>query len=140
MNIFSLLNILIQFLLYNNTYIDSYRNVFYSVYKTNNLYNHNSRTQLIYKNQILKRNMNIASTKPSISCDVNQTLNYQYIIGKSAKYIVSIIAMIFILTTNTILPTYYVLCGIINSIISKILKITIKQPRPVEANKSGYGI
>lgn len=62
------------------------------------------------------------------------------IIGITAKYVVSITSVVFIMTSNSIIPTYYILCGVINSIISKVLKNIIRQPRPKESKKPGYGM
>lgn len=61
-------------------------------------------------------------------------------IGITAKYVVSISSVVFIMTSNSIIPTYYILCGVINSIISKALKSIIRQPRPKESKKPGYGM
>lgn len=62
------------------------------------------------------------------------------IIGITAKYVVSITSVVFIMTSNSIIPTYYILCGVMNSITSKALKSIIKQPRPKESKKPGYGM
>lgn len=62
------------------------------------------------------------------------------IIGITAKYVVSISSVVFIMTSNSIIPTYYILCGVINSIISKALKSIIRQSRPKESKKLGYGM
>jgi dolichyldiphosphatase len=66
--------------------------------------------------------------------------NIQKGFGKSAKYVASSIAAATIILNDSFPPAYYVVGGIVNSIISKVLKSIIKQPRPVEANKEGYGM
>jgi membrane-associated phospholipid phosphatase len=61
-------------------------------------------------------------------------------IGKSAKYIVSLIAAFFIIFNESWIPMYYILCGVVNSTLSKILKHIFKQPRPIKSVKKGYGL
>ncbi len=62
------------------------------------------------------------------------------IIGKSAKYIVVGIAVLVIIFVQSSLPVYYVCGGVVNSILSKILKTMIRQPRPLESKKPGFGM
>lgn len=68
------------------------------------------------------------------------TYDIHDVIGITAKYVVSITSAVFIMTSSSIIPTYYILCGVINSITSKALKSIIRQPRPKESKKPGYGM
>lgn len=62
------------------------------------------------------------------------------IVGLSSKLFVSGIATIVLYSTDSWGPLYYIICSILNGVLSKILKNTIKEPRPIESNKSGYGM
>lgn len=64
----------------------------------------------------------------------------QYYIGKTAKYFVVFVVCLFILLNDSIQPIYYVMGGVANSILSKILKIIIQQPRPKHSPKGGHGM
>lgn len=64
----------------------------------------------------------------------------QYYIGKTAKYFVVIVVCLFILLNDSIQPIYYVMGGVANSILSKILKTIIQQPRPKHSPKGGHGM
>lgn len=64
----------------------------------------------------------------------------QYYIGKTAKYFVVFVVCLFILLSESILPIYYVMGGVANSILSKILKLVIRQPRPKHSPKGGHGM
>lgn len=61
-------------------------------------------------------------------------------IGKSAKPFVSGIASLVILCNASVIPVYYVLFGVLNSTLSKVLKYAIREPRPSGAAKGGYGM
>jgi membrane-associated phospholipid phosphatase len=63
-----------------------------------------------------------------------------YFIGKGAKYVVSFTVTYFLLSISTVVPLYYVGVAIINSFLGKLAKEIIKQPRPVESVKRGYGM
>lgn len=64
----------------------------------------------------------------------------QNAIGKTAKYFVVFIVCLFIWASNSILPIYYVMGGVVNSILSKVLKVIIRQPRPKNSPKGGHGM
>lgn len=66
--------------------------------------------------------------------------NFQKYIGKSAKYVVSFTVGIVILINESTLPLYYVTSAVTNSIFGKIIKRIVKQPRPIESPKLGYGM
>ena len=59
------------------------------------------------------------------------------VIGKSAKYVVTGIATYFVLCTDSWLPMYYILGGVLNAITGKTLKSIIRQPRPADSPKKG---
>jgi dolichyldiphosphatase len=61
-------------------------------------------------------------------------------VGQSAKYIVLGIAVLSVLFIESPLPVYYVVGGVCNAFLSKILKHVIKQPRPLGSLKGGYGM
>ncbi len=61
-------------------------------------------------------------------------------VGQSAKYLVLGIAVLTVLFIESPLPVYYVVGGVCNAFLSKLLKITIKQPRPLGSLKGGYGM
>eukprot|EP01038_Epipyxis_sp_PR26KG_P013657 gene13657-18329_t len=67
----------------------------------------------------------------------NPSLN---VIGKSAKYIVAGTAAIVMLQSDSWIPVSYVIAGCLNALLSKLAKAILKQPRPVGANKTGYGM
>lgn len=62
------------------------------------------------------------------------------LIGKSAKHFVVGTVCLVVWLSDSILPTYYVAGGVANSILSKILKMIIRQPRPDCSPKSGHGM
>lgn len=64
----------------------------------------------------------------------------QNTIGMSAKYFVVAMVCLFIWASDSILPIYYTMAGVANSILSKILKTIIKQPRPKHSPKGGNGM
>lgn len=62
------------------------------------------------------------------------------ILGKSAKYVVSGTVASILLLNESLLPLYYVSGAVLNSLFGKFLKNIIKQPRPIESKKRGYGM
>ena len=63
------------------------------------------------------------------------------LIGESAKFVVSGIAGTIIISQPTSWkPIYYVFMGVINGLLSKILKSIIKMPRPPNSSEDGYGM
>lgn len=61
-------------------------------------------------------------------------------VGLSSKFFVSGIATIVLYCTDSWIPLYYILASVINGIISKMLKLMIRQPRPSKSGKEGYGM
>lgn len=61
-------------------------------------------------------------------------------LGRSAKYIVVGIALLVVLFLETPQPVYYVASGVFNAFLSKVIKAIVKEPRPVESKKPGYGM
>jgi membrane-associated phospholipid phosphatase len=61
-------------------------------------------------------------------------------IGFTAKYVVSGSVALIILRSKSNLPLYYTICALSSSIVGKILKKTIKQPRPTLSKEKGYGM
>ena len=53
---------------------------------------------------------------------------------------VSITILVLLLSTDSLEYIYYVGFGIFNAIFCKVLKEMIKQPRPFQSKKSGYGM
>lgn len=82
------------------------------------------------------------SAKRRVSCCASQLDNTEMpiSIGKTAKYFVCFVAVCFVLLTDTWLTFYYIFAGIFNSILSKLIKNIVKQPRPTSSPKSGYGM
>lgn len=61
-------------------------------------------------------------------------------VGKSAKLIFAGSAFVVTLCVESWIPVYYVVFGIINSVISKTLKMILKIERPEKSPKKGYGM
>jgi dolichyldiphosphatase len=61
-------------------------------------------------------------------------------IGKTAQYFVAGTAFLTISIFSSYRPLYFVACGVANSILSKVLKFILKEPRPPSAPKAGYGM
>lgn len=61
-------------------------------------------------------------------------------VGLSSKFFVSGIATIVLYLTNSWVPLYYIFASVINGVISKVLKMIIRQPRPIKSGKEGYGM
>ena len=61
-------------------------------------------------------------------------------VGLSSKPFVSGIATIVLYFTDSWIPLYYILAAVVNGMISKTLKIIIRQPRPSKSGKEGYGM
>mmetsp|Transcript_29620 Transcript_29620/g.28350 ORF Transcript_29620/g.28350 Transcript_29620/m.28350 type:complete len:284 (+) Transcript_29620:92-943(+) len=62
------------------------------------------------------------------------------LIGESSKLVVAGIATFVLYTNNSWLPLYYILMSILNGVLSKVLKDIIKEPRPPQSSKEGYGM
>lgn len=61
-------------------------------------------------------------------------------VGVTAKYVVSGIAAGSLLLNQSPLPLYYTICALLNSLLGKIMKRIIKDPRPAKSPKPGYGM
>jgi membrane-associated phospholipid phosphatase len=61
-------------------------------------------------------------------------------VGLSSKFFVSGIATIVLYLTDSWIPLYYIFASVINGVISKVLKMIIRQPRPIKSGKEGYGM
>lgn len=61
-------------------------------------------------------------------------------IGKSAKYVVSLLVVYILLSSESPLPLYYIASAVITSLIGKIIKKIVKQPRPEKSPKKGDGM
>lgn len=62
------------------------------------------------------------------------------LIGVSSKFFVSGISTIVLYSTESWIPLYYIVGSILNGVLSKCLKIIIKEPRPPQSGKGGYGM
>lgn len=62
-------------------------------------------------------------------------------VGKTAKFFVSGIAGIVLMTQHqTWKPLYYIMMGVFNGFLSKVLKRVFKQDRPETSSEKGYGM
>ena len=62
-------------------------------------------------------------------------------LGASSKFIVSSIAAVVLFTsTESWSPMFYILAAVTNGVLSKVIKNSLKIPRPVESKKNGYGM
>lgn len=61
-------------------------------------------------------------------------------VGISSKFFVSGIATIVLYLTDSWIPLYYIFASVINGVISKVLKMIVRQPRPIKSGKEGYGM
>ena len=61
-------------------------------------------------------------------------------IGESAKHCVIGAVCTVILYVDSIVPIYYVIGGMGNAVLNKILKKIIKEPRPENSPKIGHGM
>jgi hypothetical protein len=62
------------------------------------------------------------------------------LIGESSKLVVAGIATFVLYTNNSWLPVYYILMSVLNGVMSKVLKDIIREPRPPQSSKEGYGM
>lgn len=67
-------------------------------------------------------------------------LNAYDILGSSSKNVVSITAAVILLLSKTPAPLYYIVGSILNAMLSKILKVIFKQPRPPPNLSADYGM
>lgn len=61
-------------------------------------------------------------------------------VGVSSKFFVSGMATIVLYGTDSWVPLYYILASVMNGVLSKCLKKIIKEPRPPQSDKGGYGM
>lgn len=80
----------------------------------------------------------------SISSNIKSTPSSSFVqssIGKTAKFLVSGTAGLVLIThAKTWKPLYYISFAVLNAILSKILKRTLKIPRPVGSKEGGFGM
>lgn len=62
------------------------------------------------------------------------------IVGSSAKYVVSGTTAVVIIANNSWIPLYYISAAVGNAVFGKVIKSIIRQPRPSNSPKSGYGM
>lgn len=62
------------------------------------------------------------------------------VVGASSKFFVSGLATIVLYSTDSWVPMYYIFGAVLNGVVSKFLKNMIKQPRPPQSEKGGYGM
>jgi hypothetical protein len=62
------------------------------------------------------------------------------IVGASAKFFVSGVATLVLYSTDSWVPLYYILGAVLNGALSRGMKNTLKQPRPPQSDKGGYGM
>ena len=72
--------------------------------------------------------------------EVSNHLNLKEWIGLNAKNIVSSLAISYLLLNKSWDPIYFVLCGLLNGGLAKLLKSVLKQPRPFRSRIQGYGM
>lgn len=62
------------------------------------------------------------------------------VVGVSSKFFVSGVATLVLYSTNSWVPLYYILGAVMNGVVSKCIKNVVKQPRPPQSDKDGYGM
>ena len=62
------------------------------------------------------------------------------VVGISSKFFVTGIATLVLYGTSSWIPLYYILCSVLNGALSKGIKKIVKQPRPPQSDKTGYGM
>ena len=66
------------------------------------------------------------------------------LLGASSKFVVSSMAVLALITTDSWVPVaaavYYILAAVGHGVLSRLIKQTLKQPRPVESGEDGYGM
>ena len=61
-------------------------------------------------------------------------------LGVSSKFFVSSLAAIVLLLTDSWAPLFYIISAVGNGVLSKVIKKSLKQPRPLQSDKGGYGM
>jgi membrane-associated phospholipid phosphatase len=61
-------------------------------------------------------------------------------LGVSSKFFVSSLAAFVLLLSDSWAPLYYIIAAVSNGVLSKVIKKTLKQPRPLQSDKGGYGM
>ena len=62
------------------------------------------------------------------------------IVGATSKFFVSGVATAVLYGTNSWVPLYYILGAVLNGVLSKGIKEMVKQPRPNQSHRDGYGM
>jgi PAP2 superfamily len=62
------------------------------------------------------------------------------VVGASSKFFVSGLATVVLYSTDSWVPMYYIFGSVLNGVVSKCLKNIIRQPRPPQSDKGGYGM
>lgn len=61
-------------------------------------------------------------------------------IGASSKFVVSTLAAVVLFSTESWSSMFYILAAVANGVLSKLVKNTLKIPRPSGSGKNGYGM
>lgn len=93
-------------------------------------------TSLTYDTTLFARSGTLDTTNQS-KMIISDLANF---IGLSAKVLVSTTAMLLVLISDSWVPLLYIFGGVVNAILSKVIKKILKQPRPAESKKGGYGM
>jgi PAP2 superfamily len=80
------------------------------------------------------------STLGSPNNEAQRPKGFFNVVGASSKFFVSGLATIVLYSTDSWVPMYYIFGSVLNGVVSKCLKNIIKQPRPPQSDKGGYGM
>lgn len=83
---------------------------------------------------------NSMSSVESPNNEAQRPKGFFNVVGASSKFFVSGLATIVLYSTNSWVPMYYIFGAVLNGVVSKCLKNIIKQPRPPQSVKLGYGM
>lgn len=70
----------------------------------------------------------------------SQRLGVFNALGVSSKFLVSSLAATVLLLTDSWAPLFYIIAAVTNGVLSKVIKNSLKQPRPLQSDKGGYGM
>ena len=93
-----------------------------------------------YRSKITQTMKSSTSQTLENGLESSKSLSFLTFIGASAKNTVSSIAMVVVLLSSSWSPLFFIIMGVFNAILSKVLKNIIKQPRPLSSAKPGYGM
>ena len=82
----------------------------------------------------------ISTTSNPVITPSSKRLSVFNALGGSSKFFVSFLAAIILLLTDSWAPLYYIVAAVSNGILSKVIKKSLKQPRPLQSDKGGYGM